>query len=84
MPISRSLLSLVAAGALSLSAAAAEAAFMPQPGENYAPQNVQMAWCAVGAHIGPIGGCVGGYGPGWRRGYWRHCWINRWGRRVCN
>jgi hypothetical protein len=78
----RALGSLVGVGLALIAASSAEAAMSPSDGNRYSTPDVHMAWCAVGAHIGPIGGCIGGpgYGPGWRR----HCWINHWGRRVCN
>jgi len=68
------------AGALFLAASASQASILPAPAAQYSAPDVQLAWCAVGAHIGPVGGCIGGWGPGYRH----HCWINRYGRRVCN
>jgi hypothetical protein len=76
----RSLAALAGAGAMFLAATASQAAILLSPAEQYSRPNIQLAWCAVGAHIGPVGACIGG--PGYY-GY-RHCWINRWGHRVCN
>jgi hypothetical protein len=75
---SRSLAALVAASAMLLSTAISQAAMAPAPGATYAPSDIHLAWCAVGAHIGPVGACIGSYHR------WRHCWYNRWGRQVCN
>jgi hypothetical protein len=75
-----SLAALVAAGAMLLSASLSQAAMAPAPNASYAGSDVQLAFCALGAHIGPVGACIGhvhGYG-------YHHCWINRWGHRVCN
>jgi hypothetical protein len=75
-----------AAGAMLLAAATAQAAIFPaSPGAHLGP-NVQLTWCAVGAHIGPLGACIGGpgWGSGYGPGYYHHCWHNRWGQRVCN
>jgi hypothetical protein len=81
----RSLAALAGVGAMFLAATVSQAAILPAPAElNSTPPDIQLAWCAVGAHIGPVGACIGGPGYG-HRGYWRgHCWINRWGHRVCN
>jgi len=81
--IGGSLATLVAAGAMLLTSATAEAAMAPTSSGQYAPPDIQSAWCALGAHIGPVGACIGG-GRGWGPGYRRHCWHNRWGRWVCN
>ena len=70
------------ASAALLASNLAEAAMQPVPAGQDQRPDVQLAWCAVGAHIGPVGACIGG--SGYRRGYYHHCWINRWGRRVCN
>jgi hypothetical protein len=72
-----SLAAFVAAGAMLLSATISQAAMAPAPAATYAASDIQLAWCAIGAHIGPLGACIGGY-------HHRHCWINRWGHRVCN
>jgi hypothetical protein len=68
--------SLLAAGALSFAATAAEAAMAPAPASAVVASDVQDVGCLLGAHVGPVGACVGGYR--------HHCWINRWGHRVCN
>ena len=73
-----SLAALVAAGAMLLSAAISQAAMAPAPNASYAGSDIQLAWCAVGAHIGPVGACIGHVHR------YHHCWINRWGHRVCN
>ena len=81
----RSLAALAGAGAVFLAVTTAQAAMLPAPAEQYSTPDIQLAWCAVGAHIGPLGACIGGPGYYHHRGYWhRHCWINRWGHRVCN
>jgi hypothetical protein len=73
------------AGAMVLAATTAQAAMLPAPAAEYSTPDIQLAWCAVGAHIGPLGACIGGPGYYGHRGYGhRHCWINRWGHRVCN
>ena len=56
----------------------AHAAMAPAPPASVSAPDVQLAWCAIGAHIGPIGGCIGGSGGRSR------CWVNRWGHRVCD
>ena len=76
------LATLFAAGAMFLASATAQAAMAPSSAGQYATPDIQLAWCAVGAHIGPLGACIGG--PGWGPGYHRHCWHNQWGRWVCN
>jgi hypothetical protein len=69
-------------GVMLLAAATAQAGMMPAPAMEKSNPNVQLAWCAAGFRVGPLGACVaGGPGPGWRGG--RRCWIDRWGRRVC-
>ena len=73
---------LVAAGAIFSASIAADAAMAPISVGQYATPDVHSAWCAVGAHIGPLGACIGG--PGWGPGYHRHCWHTQWGRWVCN
>jgi hypothetical protein len=73
-----SLAALIAAGAMLLSATISQAAMAPAPGASYAGSDIQLAFCAVGAHIGPVGACIGSY----HRNY--HCWYNRWGHRVCS
>jgi hypothetical protein len=79
-----SLTVLFGAAAMLLAATTAEAAMAPPPGATYSSPDVQLAWCAAGLHVGPVGACIGGGpGPRWRGPYHR-CWINRWGRRVCN
>ena len=75
---SGSLAALVAAGAMLLSATISQAAMAPAPNASYAGSDIQLAWCAVGAHIGPVGACIGHVHR------YHHCWINRWGHRVCN
>ena len=75
-------------GALALFAAAstADAAMAPEPASDYSNPNVQLAWCAAGVQIGPLGACLGGpgyYGP-YHRGYYRHCWRGYSGRLHCN
>jgi len=69
--IDGSLATLVAAGAMLLTSATAEAAMAPTSSGQYASPDIQLAWCALGAHIGPVGGCIGG--SGWGPGYRRHC-----------
>jgi hypothetical protein len=75
---SGSLAALAAAGAMLLSATISQAAMAPAPAAAYAASDVQLAFCAVGAHIGPVGACIGSYHR------YHHCWYNRWGHRVCN
>jgi hypothetical protein len=91
--IGSSLAALAAAGAMLLVASTADAAMSPVPAARQSNPDIQLAWCGVGFHVGPLGACVGGgpgwrgpgwRGPGWRGPGWRHCWINNWGRRVCN
>jgi len=76
-----SLAALVAGGAMLLSAAISQAAMAPAPGAGYAGSDIQLAFCAVGAHVGPVGACIGSYHH--YHGY-NHCWYNHWGHRVCN
>ena len=76
-----SLAALIGGGAMLLAATTAQAAMTPAPGANYSSPDVQLAWCAAGLRVGPLGACIAG-GPGPR--YYHRCWINRWGRRVCN
>jgi hypothetical protein len=80
--MTRSFVALASAGAMLLAATTAEAAMSPAPAAQYSKPEVQLAYCAAGLHVGPVGACIGGR-PGVRRAY-RHCWVNRWGRRVCN
>ena len=61
--IGRSLATLVAAGAMFLASATAEAAMAPHPPGNMRRPISRLAWCAVGAHIGRPGASIGG--PGW-------------------
>lgn len=79
-----SLAALVGAGAMLLAATTAQAAMSPSPAARYSSPDIQLAWCAAGFHVGPLGACIAG-GPGWRGPGWggRRCWINRWGNRVC-
>ena len=85
-----SLGALVAAGTMLLAITTANAAMSPAPSGHYSSPDVQLAWCAAGFRVGPVGACVAGgpgwRGPGWRGPGWRgrRCWINRWGHRVCN
>jgi hypothetical protein len=65
------------AGAMMLAATASQAAILPSPVAPYSSPDIQLAFCALGAHIGPVGACIGHV-----HGH-RHCWINRWGHRVC-
>ncbi|MGO9741210.1 MAG: hypothetical protein ACLPN5_06795 [Roseiarcus sp.] len=76
-----SLAALVAAGAMLLSATVSQAAMAPAPAPSYAGSDIQLAFCVVGAHIGPVGACIGQFH---RYHRYHHCWINRWGHRVCN
>jgi hypothetical protein len=84
--ISGPVAALVGAGALFLAATTAQAAMSPAPTAQYSSPNVQLAWCAVGANIGPLGACVGTDHPYYgHSGYWHHhCWTNHWGHRICN
>jgi hypothetical protein len=77
---------LIGAAASVLTASAGQAAMLPAPGSAYSSPDVQLAWCAAGFRLGPLGACIaGGPGPVWHGPGWRgHCWINRWGNRVCN
>lgn len=54
-----SIAALVGAGALFASVAATQA--MMPPVSRYATPDVQHVDCAVGAHIGPLGGCILGH-----------------------
>ena len=82
----------VVAGAVILAATTAQAAITPVSIEMASTPDIQLAWCAVGAHIGPLGACIGGPGRYYGRpayyshpGYgYRHCWSNHWGHRICN
>jgi hypothetical protein len=47
---------IVGAGALLASVVAAPASMLPA--SHFATPNVQRVDCAVGAHIGPLGGCI--------------------------
>jgi len=47
---------IVGAGAMLGSVATAQAAMLPAP--HYANSSIQHIDCAVGAHIGPLGGCI--------------------------
>lgn len=47
---------IVGAGAILTSVVAAQATMLPV--SHYATPNVQHVDCAVGAHIGPLGGCI--------------------------
>ncbi|MGO8800301.1 MAG: hypothetical protein ACLQE9_02920 [Roseiarcus sp.] len=80
---------LVGAGAMVLAMTTADAAMAPSPAARYSTPEVQLAWCAAGFHVGPVGACVaGGPGPGYygRPGYWgpRHCWRGYYGALHCN
>jgi len=91
-----SLAALVGAGALLLAATTAEAAMSPAPAAGYSSPDVQLAWCAAGLRVGPLGACIAGgpgwrgpgwRGPGWRGpGYWgpRRCWRGYYGALHCN
>jgi hypothetical protein len=74
----------VAAFALFAAASTAEAAMAPPPVSDYSNPNVQLAWCAAGVQIGPLGACVGGPGPYYHHYYHRHCWRGYSGRLHCN
>jgi hypothetical protein len=51
-----SVAALVGAGAIALSLASAQAAMLPM---RMVPESsVQRVDCAIGAHIGPVGGCI--------------------------
>ena len=75
------------ASALFLAAGSANAAMAPSGLSQSSNPDIQLAFCALGLRVGPLGGCIAGgpgpyarpVGPGPRR-----CWINAWGRRVCN
>lgn len=81
-----SLAALACAGAMLLAATTAHAAMAPTPAAPHSNPDIQLAWCAAGLALGPLGGCIVGgpnyYGPGYY--HRRHCWVNRWGNRVCN
>jgi hypothetical protein len=47
---------IVGAGAMLSSVATAQATMLPAP--HYANSSVRNVDCAVGAHIGPVGGCI--------------------------
>jgi len=49
----------VGAGAMLASVAAAQSTMLPVP--RYATPYVQHVDCAVGAHVGPLGGCILGH-----------------------
>lgn len=80
----------IAVGAMLLAAPAAEAAMAPPPAVGYSNPDLQLAWCGLGFHIGPLGACIaGGPGPryagppgracppGYHLGpYGRRCWAN--------
>jgi hypothetical protein len=86
---------LAAAGIFAVTTA--QAAFLAAPVATSPTPDIESAWCAVGAHVAPLGACVGNvdYYYGHPRYYghpgyyghahyaYRHCWINRWGHRVC-
>jgi len=87
-----SLAALVGAGAMLLAATTANAAMSPSPAARYSTPDIQLAWCAAGFHVGPLGACIAG-GPGWRGpgyygrpGYWGpgHCWRGPYGALHCN
>jgi len=78
----RCLVGALAAAALLSATSLANAAIAPPAPKQFANPEVQSVWCALGAHIGPLGACIGGYGWGPRYHY-RHCWYDHWGRRVC-
>ena len=65
--IGSSLAALAAAGAMLLVASTADAAMSPVPAARQSNPDIQLAWCGVGFHVGPLGACVGG-GPGFTRG----------------
>jgi len=68
-----SLAALAGAGAMILAATTAQAAMLPAPAGRYSTPDVQLAWCSVGAHIGPLGACMGGPGYGYgHAGYYGH------------
>jgi hypothetical protein len=86
-----SLAALVGAGAMLLAATTADAAMAPSPAARYSTPDIQLAWCAAGFRVGPLGACIAGgpgwRGPGWRGpGYWGpgHCWRGYYGRLHCN
>lgn len=77
------------AGAMLLAATAAQAAMAPAPLAQSPGSEVQLAWCALGFHLGPLGACFAGApgpryyaGPGYRAcppgyhlgPYGRRCW----------
>jgi hypothetical protein len=87
--ISRSWMAATFVGAMLMGVATAQAGVMPAPVAPHANPDVQLAWCAAGLHIGPLGGCIVGgpnyYAPhpGYYYGGPRRCWINPYGVRVC-
>ncbi len=52
-----------------LAATAADAAMSPPRLAQSSGNDIQLAWCGLGLHLGPLGACLaGGPGPGYYAG----------------